>query len=124
VVIHNVGHMVFGPAEAFTPEQLAELYDINVLSTQRVNRAACLSCANSGRGWWSGCRAAARPAERHLTWPRRGQGRNGCSGRRLLAGIGAVGHRDLDHRSGCLHGRDESFRACGVTRRRCSGRGV
>jgi NAD(P)-dependent dehydrogenase (short-subunit alcohol dehydrogenase family) len=40
VVIHNVGHMVFGPAEAFTPEQLAELYDINVLSTQRVNRAA------------------------------------------------------------------------------------
>src|ERR1700747_2234440 len=31
--------MVFGPAEAFTPEQLAELYDINVLSAQRVNRA-------------------------------------------------------------------------------------
>src|SRR3984893_10946165 len=40
VVIHNAGHMVFGPAEGFTPEQLAELYDINVLSTQRVNRAA------------------------------------------------------------------------------------
>jgi NAD(P)-dependent dehydrogenase (short-subunit alcohol dehydrogenase family) len=40
VVIHNAGHMVFGPAEAFTPEQLAELYDINVLSTQRGNRAA------------------------------------------------------------------------------------
>src|SRR5438128_3829847 len=40
VVIHNAGHMVFGPAEAFTPEQLAELYDMNVLSTQRVNRAA------------------------------------------------------------------------------------
>lgn len=40
IVIHNAGHMVYGPAEAFTPEQLAELYDINVLSTQRVNRAA------------------------------------------------------------------------------------
>ena len=40
VVIHNAGRMVFGPAEAFTPEQLAELYDVNVLSTQRVNRAA------------------------------------------------------------------------------------
>jgi NAD(P)-dependent dehydrogenase (short-subunit alcohol dehydrogenase family) len=40
VLIHNAGHMVFGPAEAFTPEQLAELYDTNVLSTQRVNRAA------------------------------------------------------------------------------------
>src|SRR5258705_10728652 len=40
IIIHNAGHMVFGPAEAFTPEQLAELYDVNVLSTQRVNRAA------------------------------------------------------------------------------------
>jgi NAD(P)-dependent dehydrogenase (short-subunit alcohol dehydrogenase family) len=40
VLMHNAGHMMFGPAEAFTPEQLAELYDINVISTQRVNRAA------------------------------------------------------------------------------------
>jgi NAD(P)-dependent dehydrogenase (short-subunit alcohol dehydrogenase family) len=40
VLMHNAGHMVFGPAEAFTPEQYAELYDVNVLSTQRVNRAA------------------------------------------------------------------------------------
>lgn len=39
VVVHNAGHMAFGPAEAFTPQQLAELYDINVVSTQRVNRA-------------------------------------------------------------------------------------
>ena len=39
VLMHNAGHMVFGPAEAFTPEQFAQLYDINVLSTQRVNRA-------------------------------------------------------------------------------------
>ena len=39
VVIHNAGHMVYGPAESFTPEQLSELYDVNVLSTQRVNRA-------------------------------------------------------------------------------------
>jgi len=44
VLIHNAGHMVFGPAEAFTPEQLAELYDINVLSTQRVNRAVLPYC--------------------------------------------------------------------------------
>jgi NAD(P)-dependent dehydrogenase (short-subunit alcohol dehydrogenase family) len=40
VVIHNAGHMVLGPAEAFTVEQVAEIYDTNVLSTQRVNRAA------------------------------------------------------------------------------------
>ncbi|RKE18806.1 short subunit dehydrogenase [Streptomyces sp. TLI_171] len=39
-VVHNAGHMTLGPAEAFTPEQLAALYDVNVLSTQRVNRAA------------------------------------------------------------------------------------
>jgi NAD(P)-dependent dehydrogenase (short-subunit alcohol dehydrogenase family) len=39
VLIHNAGHMVFGPAEAFTPEQFADQYDINVLGTQRVNRA-------------------------------------------------------------------------------------
>jgi NAD(P)-dependent dehydrogenase (short-subunit alcohol dehydrogenase family) len=39
VVVHNAGHMVFGPAEAFTPEQFAQQYDVNVLGTQRVNRA-------------------------------------------------------------------------------------
>ena len=50
VVIHNAGHMVFGPAEAFTPEQLAELYDVNVLSTQRVNRAALPQLRNQKKG--------------------------------------------------------------------------
>ncbi|HBU8514080.1 SDR family oxidoreductase [Klebsiella pneumoniae] len=40
VVVHNAGHMVFGPAEAFSPEQLAQQYDVNVLGAQRVNRAA------------------------------------------------------------------------------------
>ncbi|MDB5218461.1 MAG: short-chain oxidoreductase protein [Myxococcaceae bacterium] len=50
VVIHNAGHMSFGPAEAFTPEQLAELYDVNVLSTQRVNRAALPQLRKQGRG--------------------------------------------------------------------------
>jgi NAD(P)-dependent dehydrogenase (short-subunit alcohol dehydrogenase family) len=39
VMIHNAGHMMFGPAEAFTPEQFAEQYDVNVLGTQRVNRS-------------------------------------------------------------------------------------
>ncbi|MBY8878903.1 SDR family NAD(P)-dependent oxidoreductase [Actinacidiphila acidipaludis] len=40
VVVHNAGHMVTGPAEAFSPEQYVQLYDINVLGAQRVNRAA------------------------------------------------------------------------------------
>jgi NAD(P)-dependent dehydrogenase (short-subunit alcohol dehydrogenase family) len=50
VVVHNAGHMVFGPAEAFTPEQLAELYDVNVLSTQRVNRAVLPHMRTRGQG--------------------------------------------------------------------------
>ena len=50
VIIHNAGHMSFGPAEAFTPQQFAQLYDINVLSTQRVNRAALPQLRKQGRG--------------------------------------------------------------------------
>ena len=49
-IIHNAGHMSFGPAEAFTPEQFAELYDINVLSTQRVNRAVLPHMRRQGKG--------------------------------------------------------------------------
>src|SRR5258708_295478 len=67
VVIHNAGHMAFGPAEAFTPEQLAVLYDINVLSTQRVNRAALPQLRKQRQGldiWVSSSSLAvgARPA--------------------------------------------------------------
>ena len=50
VVVHNAGHAVYGPAEAFTPEQLAQLYDTNVLSTQRVNRAALPQLRKQGQG--------------------------------------------------------------------------
>ena len=39
IVVHNAGHMVLGPLEAFTPEQLTAIYDTNAVSTQRVNRA-------------------------------------------------------------------------------------
>lgn len=50
VIMHNAGHMSFGPAEAFTPEQFAQLYDINVLSTQRVNRAVLPHMRKLGKG--------------------------------------------------------------------------
>lgn len=40
VLVHNAGHMVLGPSEAFTPAQFAQQYDVNVLGAQRVNRAA------------------------------------------------------------------------------------
>jgi NAD(P)-dependent dehydrogenase (short-subunit alcohol dehydrogenase family) len=50
VLVHNAGHMVTGPAEAFTPEQLAALYDTNVLGTQRLNRAALPRMRERGDG--------------------------------------------------------------------------
>ncbi|NVN10367.1 SDR family oxidoreductase [Nguyenibacter vanlangensis] len=50
VLIHNAGHMMFGPAEAFTPEQFAEQYDVNVLGTQRVNRAVLPHMRAAKRG--------------------------------------------------------------------------
>ena len=39
VVVHNAGHLVVGPTEAFTPEEIVEVFDTNFLGTQRVNRA-------------------------------------------------------------------------------------
>jgi NAD(P)-dependent dehydrogenase (short-subunit alcohol dehydrogenase family) len=50
VIVHNAGHMVLGPAEAFTPEQLASIYDTNVLGTQRVNRTALPHLREQGSG--------------------------------------------------------------------------
>jgi NAD(P)-dependent dehydrogenase (short-subunit alcohol dehydrogenase family) len=50
VIVHNAGHMVLGPSEAFTPGQLAEIYDGNVLGTQRVNRAVLPHLRRQGRG--------------------------------------------------------------------------
>ena len=40
VVVHNAGHLVTGPTEAFTPEEMTRVFDINVLGAQRVNKAA------------------------------------------------------------------------------------
>lgn len=56
VLIHNAGHMVLGPAEAFSTEQLAAAYDVNVLSTQRVNRAVLphLRAQRDGLVLWVG----------------------------------------------------------------------
>ena len=50
VVVHNTAQTAYGPTEAFTSEQLAELYDINVLSTQRINRAALPQLRKQGQG--------------------------------------------------------------------------
>ena len=50
VLIHNAGHMTFGPLEAFTAEQLLELYNINAVGTQRLNRAALPGMRRQRRG--------------------------------------------------------------------------
>jgi NAD(P)-dependent dehydrogenase (short-subunit alcohol dehydrogenase family) len=50
VIVHNAGHMVLGPAEAFSPEEYAALYDVNVLGAQRVNRAALPHLRTRGSG--------------------------------------------------------------------------
>ncbi|CAO3436954.1 SDR family oxidoreductase [Azospirillum endophyticum] len=61
VLVHNAGHMVWGPSEAFTPEDLADLYDVNVLGAQRVNRAALPHMRQARRGLviWIGSSSAA-----------------------------------------------------------------
>jgi len=38
-VVHNAGHLVVGPTEAFTPEEMVKVFDTNLLGTQRVNKA-------------------------------------------------------------------------------------
>jgi len=56
VIVHNAGHMVFGPAEAFTTDQFIQQYDVNVLGAQRVNRAALPHLRAQGQGYliWVG----------------------------------------------------------------------
>jgi NADP-dependent 3-hydroxy acid dehydrogenase YdfG len=80
VVIHNAGHMVFGPAEAFTAEQLVQVYDTNVLSTQRVNRAALPQLRKQKKGlvlWvhrkasMQGIRPICRSSSSRPIWHRR-----------------------------------------------------
>ena len=50
VIVHNAGHMVNGPTEAFTPGEMARVYDTNVLGTQRLNRAALPHLRRQGHG--------------------------------------------------------------------------
>jgi NAD(P)-dependent dehydrogenase (short-subunit alcohol dehydrogenase family) len=61
VVVHSAGQKAFGPTEAFTPEQFAQLYDVNVISTQRVNRAVLPHMRSRGQGLlvWVSCSGVA-----------------------------------------------------------------
>jgi NAD(P)-dependent dehydrogenase (short-subunit alcohol dehydrogenase family) len=39
VVMQNAGHLVVGPSEAFSPEEMMKVFDTNLFGAQRVNRA-------------------------------------------------------------------------------------
>ncbi|GAA3967756.1 SDR family oxidoreductase [Actinomadura viridis] len=39
VVVHNAGHLCVGYVEAFTPEDIEDLFDVNAIGAHRVNRA-------------------------------------------------------------------------------------
>lgn len=50
VVIHNAGHLALGYTEAFTADDMAQLFDVNVLGAQRVNRAVLPHLRDRGHG--------------------------------------------------------------------------
>lgn len=50
VVVNNAGMLMVGLAEAFTPEQLAQIIDTNAVSWLRVNRAVLPAMRRQGRG--------------------------------------------------------------------------
>ena len=71
VVVHNAGHMVTGPAEAFTPEQYAAPCTTSTSWAPSASTAPpCHTCAvgapATSCGWVPARRAAALPR----TWPR------------------------------------------------------
>lgn len=55
-VIHNAGHMCWGPSESFSAKQLLQQYDVNVVGCQRLNQAALphMRKARSGHLIWVG----------------------------------------------------------------------
>ncbi len=50
VVVNNAGMLMVGITEAFTPGQLAQVFDTNAISWLRVNRAALPAMRRQGRG--------------------------------------------------------------------------
>jgi NAD(P)-dependent dehydrogenase (short-subunit alcohol dehydrogenase family) len=94
VIVRNCGHMVHGPLEGFTPEQLAQQYGVNVLSTQRLNRARIAAHAQAAVGLASLGEQFKR-ARRKPTAPGtllRRKGWDGCIGHVVLVGAQSMGH--------------------------------
>jgi NAD(P)-dependent dehydrogenase (short-subunit alcohol dehydrogenase family) len=117
VIVHNAGHMVFGPAEAFTPEQLAELYDINVLSTQRVNRAALPQLRKQREGLlvWVSSSSSAGGTPPYLSPYFAAKAGMDALAVQYARELSRWGDRDVDRRAGGVYAWDQPFCACGTT---------
>ncbi|MEC7761572.1 MAG: SDR family oxidoreductase [Pseudomonadota bacterium] len=50
VLMHNAGHLVLGPTEAFSPDEVAQNYAVNVIGAHRVNRAVLPVMRAQGQG--------------------------------------------------------------------------
>jgi NAD(P)-dependent dehydrogenase (short-subunit alcohol dehydrogenase family) len=50
IVVHNAGHLSLGYLEAFTVEEIAQQFDVNAFSVQRVNRAVLPHMRERGEG--------------------------------------------------------------------------
>lgn len=50
VLMHNAGHLVLGPTEAFSPAEIAQNFAVNVLGAHRVNRAVLPVMRAQGKG--------------------------------------------------------------------------
>jgi len=50
VVVNNAGLLALGFEEAFTPQQVQEIFDVNIVGVQRVNRAVLPSMRARGSG--------------------------------------------------------------------------
>lgn len=128
VVVHNAGHMVLGPAEAFTPEDLAHVYDVNVLGTQRVNRAALPKLRSQGDGLllWVGSTSTRGGTPPFLAPYFAAKAAMDALAVRLRRGDHQVRHRHHHCRARSVHPRNEPLRwlrpavghrpGCGVRR--------
>jgi NAD(P)-dependent dehydrogenase (short-subunit alcohol dehydrogenase family) len=64
VVVHTTTYLPFGPVESFSPYQLSQMYDLSVLTVQRVNRAVLPFMRSGGGGLivWVGHSTGGQPA--------------------------------------------------------------
>ncbi|MFD8285927.1 SDR family oxidoreductase [Streptomyces solisilvae] len=73
VVVDHAGHLAIGYVEAFATDDVAHLFDVNVLGAQRVNRAVLPHLRDRGTLLYVGSTSIidAPPSSDHTSPPRR-----------------------------------------------------